>query len=57
MKVKTLKKFRDLKDNVIREEGDLFICSKERFEEINKTLIDNWGKGPWLEEVKEKDKK
>lgn len=57
MKVKTLKKFRDLKDNVIREEGDLFICSKERFEEINKALIANWGKGPWLEEVKEKDKK
>lgn len=36
MKVKTIVRFNDLKEGVIREIGDEFIVSKERFEEILK---------------------
>lgn len=45
MKVKTLVKFRDLKEGVTREIGEEFVCSKARFAEILKV-------GPFVEEVK-----
>ena len=35
MKVKTVQRFRDLKENEVREVGDEFIVSKERFEELS----------------------
>lgn len=37
MKVKTIRKFKDLKENKIREKGDIFTVSQERFKEINST--------------------
>lgn len=50
MKVKVLEKFKDLKEDVIRNPGDEFILNKKRFEEINKKLPG------FLEEIKEKKK-
>ena len=38
MKVKVLKEFHDKKENITRKPGDVFTCSKERYEEIEKTL-------------------
>ena len=37
MKVKVIERFKDSKEGVIRERGDTFIISKERFSEINST--------------------
>lgn len=34
MKVRVLERFKDLKENVMREVGDEFIVSKSRYEEI-----------------------
>ena len=34
MKVKVLSMFRDLKEGVIRQEKEVFCCSKERYQEI-----------------------
>lgn len=53
MKIKVLKTFKDLKKDKIRNIGDEFIVNKERFEELN-TKLQKFGKGPWVEEVKEK---
>lgn len=45
MKVKTTIKFKDLKENKIREIGEEFTCTKKRFKEIQE----------YVEEVKAKD--
>lgn len=37
MKVETIKRFRDMKEDKVREIGSTFEVSKERFEEINST--------------------
>lgn len=37
MKVKTLIRFRDLKEDKVREVGDTFEVTTKRFEEINST--------------------
>lgn len=50
MKIKTLKNFKDLQEGIIRKTGDVFIISKERFEEINTKLPG------YVEEVKEEKK-
>lgn len=52
MKVKAVKKFKDLKDKKVREIGDVFEVNKKRFEEINSTEY-----GKLVEEVKEDKKK
>ena len=44
MKVKAIVKFNDLKEGVVREIGDEFTVSKERYEQILKV-------GPFVEEV------
>lgn len=49
MKVKTIRKFKDLKENKIREKGDIFTVSQERFKEINFTKYKSL-----VEEVDEK---
>ncbi len=48
MKVRTIVKFQDLKENVMRELGDEFTCSKKRYEEILKV-------GKFVEEIKENE--
>lgn len=53
MKIRVLKDFRDLKEDLDRKVGEEFIVNKERFEELN-TKLQKFGKGPWVEEVKEK---
>lgn len=54
MKVKVLKGgWNDIVENIKREVGDEFICSKNRFKEINDKL-EKYGKGPWIKEVIEK---
>lgn len=50
MKVKTIVRFKDLKENKIREIGETFIISKKRADEILK-------KGAYIEEIKEDNKK
>lgn len=52
MKVKTIVKFKDLKEKKLREVGEEFEVSKERFKEINSTKY-----GKLVEEVKEEKKK
>lgn len=47
MKVKVLEKFKDLKENLIRNPGDEFTLTKKRFEEIDKKLPG------YIEEIKE----
>ena len=37
MKTKTLKKFKDRKEGIVREVGEEFEVTKERFQEINGT--------------------
>lgn len=37
MKVKVIKPFKDKNEDVIRNQGDVLIVSKERHEEINST--------------------
>lgn len=55
MKVIVIKgPFDDYKDKKRRNVGDEFICSKDRFKEINDVLKSKTKKGPWIEEVKEK---
>ena len=52
MKVKVIKgPWQDYKENKLRKVGDEFICSKERFGEINKKLQE-FEKGPWIKEIK-----
>lgn len=46
MKVKTLIAFHDLKEDKDRKIGDVFICSKQRYQEILKAY-----KEPLVEEV------
>lgn len=50
MKVRTKVKFRDLKEDELREVGDEFIVSKDRYKEILEV-------GDFVEEVKEDDDK
>lgn len=50
MKIKTLKNFKDLQEGISRVTGDVFVVSKERFEEINSKLPG------FVEEVKEEKK-
>lgn len=52
MKAKTLKKFKDRKEGIVRKVGETFEVSKERFEEINATK-----NGKLVVEVKETKKK
>lgn len=52
MKVKAVKKFRDLKEKKVRQEGEIFEVTKKRFEEINSTSF-----GVLVEEIKEEKKK
>ena len=52
MKVKTIVKFKDLKEKKLREAGEEFEVSKERYKEINSTKF-----GVLVEEVKEEKKK
>lgn len=52
MRVKTIVKFKDLKEKKLREIGEEFEVSKERFKEINSTKY-----GKLVEEVKEEKKK
>jgi len=58
MKVRVTKRFQDLKtkDFIIREVGDEFIISKERFDEIRNTLYVYDDDATWIEEVKEEKK-
>lgn len=51
MKAKVLVGFTDLKESVYRKEGEIFDVEKERFIEINQTIIG------CLEEVKAASKK
>ena len=48
MRVITKVKFKDLKDKTIREIGEEFVVSKERYDEILKV-------GKFVEEVKEEE--
>lgn len=58
MKVKVVRgPFIDYKEEVERNVGEEFICSKERFEQINYILNEKTGKGPWIEEIKQITKK
>ena len=55
MKARVIKgPFDDYKNDKRRNVGDEFICSKDRFQEINKVLKSKTNKGPWIEEIKEK---
>ena len=38
MKVKVIERFKDSKEGVIREKGDTFEVSKERYKELNSVL-------------------
>lgn len=49
MKVKALRKFKDIKENKIRKTGETFEVNQKRFEEINSTKY-----GILVEEVNEK---
>ncbi|MGT2947166.1 hypothetical protein [Streptococcus chenjunshii] len=51
MKVKVLKDFKDLKENLIRRTGEEFEASKKRFDEIKAKLPS------YVEEVKTNAKK
>lgn len=51
MKAKTLKKFKDRKEGIVRKVGDQFEITKERFQEINGTK-----NGVLVEEIKPKKK-
>lgn len=48
MKVKTLVRFKDIKEKVTRVKDEEFVVTKERFKEINSTKH-----GELVEEVKE----
>ncbi len=50
MKVQVLQKFYDKKEGQMREVGDVFICSKTRYQEIVKGLKDYSDK-PFIQEV------
>lgn len=52
MKIKALRRFEDYKEDVIREVGDEFEVTEERFEEI-KVGLTKFGEGDWVEEVVE----
>lgn len=52
MKVETLIKFKDLKEEKVREEGEIFIVNKDRFAEINK-IANEKGYKDFVKEYKE----
>ncbi|WP_186578099.1 hypothetical protein [Aquibacillus kalidii] len=52
MKVKAIKPFTDLKENVKRKSGDTFVVSQERFKEMNSSRY-----GELVKEVVEKKTK
>lgn len=51
MKAKTLKQFRDLKEDKMRQVGDEFIVNKDRFKELQEKLKEVEDTD-WIEEVK-----
>lgn len=66
MKIKVLKEFKDLKENILRKPGDIFVASKDRYREISEELSRYCSQCKWIEEVEdtseveetsEKDKK
>lgn len=40
MKVKTTKRFTDLKEDKVREVDDVFECTKARFEDIERFVVE-----------------
>ena len=52
MKIKALKRFQDYKENVVREVGDEFEVTEERYNEIVNELT-KFGEGDWVVEVVE----
>lgn len=52
MKVQALENFTDLKENVLRQKGELFEVTKERYEEINSHTF-----GPLVRIIEEKKEK
>lgn len=48
MKVRVIRKFNGIKDNKLRNKGEIFEVTKKRYEEINST-----SHGQLVEEVKE----
>lgn len=52
MKVKALKKFKDVKERKLRKKGEVFSVTEKRFKEINSSSF-----GILVEEVKEDNKK
>lgn len=53
MKIKVLKEFYDKKESVMRNVGDTFIVSQERYREIYENLKAYCSQCHWIEEVKE----
>lgn len=59
MKIKALRKFRDIKENVIRNKNDEFIVSKDRYKELVNNL-NEWSNkhdkpdlvDKWVKEIK-----
>ena len=52
MKIKALRRFQDYKENVVREVGDEFEVTEERYNEIVNGLT-KFGEGDWVVEVVE----
>lgn len=52
MKVQTLQNFTDMKENVLREQGEIFEVTKERYDEINAHAF-----GPLIKIIEEKKEK
>lgn len=53
MKIKVLKEFYDKKESVMRNVGDTFIVSQERYREIYENLKAHCSQCHWIEEVKD----
>lgn len=57
MKAKVIKNFRDLKEDISRQTGDVFVLNKDRYEEITKKLPGFIEEVEEVQEVEEKPKK
>lgn len=53
MKVRVLKEFFDKKENITRKPGDVFTCTRERYEEIEKKLKFYCIQCQWIEVVED----
>lgn len=53
MKIRVLKEFYDKKENITRNPGDVFTCSKERYEEIENKLKLFCVQCKWIEVVED----